>query len=50
MAKKGNKTSIDLVTVDLSEDKIKELKEFNGKLQQIVSQTWTNPHQKKRTT
>ena len=38
MAKKENKTSIDLVTVELSEDKINELKEYNGKLQQVVTQ------------
>jgi len=38
MAKKENKTSIDLVTVNLSEDKINELKEYNGKLQQVMTQ------------
>jgi len=38
MAKKENKTSIDLVTVSLSEDKINELKEYNGKLQQVMTQ------------
>ena len=38
MAKKENKTSIDLVTVDLSKDKINELKEYNGKLQQVMTQ------------
>ena len=38
MANKGNKTSIDLVTVDLSKDKINELKEYNGKLQQVMTQ------------
>mgnify|MGYP003675892315 CR=1 FL=1 len=35
---KENKTSIDLVTVDLSKDKINELKEYNGKLQQVMTQ------------
>ena len=38
MAKKENKTSIDLVTVELSEEKINELKEYNGKLQQVMTQ------------
>ena len=38
MAKKENKTSIDLVTVEISQDKINELKEYNGQLQQVVSQ------------
>jgi uncharacterized coiled-coil DUF342 family protein len=38
MANKENKTSIDLVTVEISEDKINELKEYNGQLQQVVSQ------------
>ena len=35
---KENKTSIDLVTVELSEEKINELKEYNGKLQQVMTQ------------
>ena len=38
MAKKENKTSIDLVTVSLSEDKVNEIKGYNGKLQQVMTQ------------
>ena len=38
MAKKENKTSIDLVTVELSKDKVDEIKGYNGKLQQVMTQ------------
>ena len=35
---KEQKTSIDLVTVELSEEKVKELKTHNGQLQQLMTQ------------
>lgn len=35
---KENKTSIDLVTVELSEEKLNEIKEYQGQLNQIVNQ------------
>ena len=38
MAKKENKTSIDLVTIELSEDKLNEIKGYNGQLQQLMTQ------------
>jgi len=35
---KENKTSIDLVTVELSEEKLTEIKEYQAQLNQIVNQ------------
>jgi len=35
---KENKTSIDLTTVELSEEKINEIKGYNGQLQQTMTQ------------
>lgn len=35
---KEQKTSIDLRTAELSEDKVKEIKGYNGQLQQLMSQ------------
>ena len=35
---KEQKTSIDLVTVELSKDKLNEIKGYNGQLQQLMTQ------------
>ena len=35
---KENKTSIDLVTVELSEEKLNEIKGYNGQLQSLMTQ------------